>query len=84
VAEVISTTNWTDLFITADEFAPVLAEPHPKRFRRRDPLQLTPEQRRLVGSGSIFATVGPSRRGKRGHGLLCAPSSSRHRNKPGA
>jgi hypothetical protein len=49
VAEVISTTNWTDRFINADEFAPILAEPHPERFRRPDPPQLTPEQRRLVG-----------------------------------
>jgi hypothetical protein len=49
VEAVISTTNWTDRFINADRFAPILAEPHLERFRRPPPPQLTPAQRRLVG-----------------------------------
>jgi hypothetical protein len=49
VEGVISTTNWTDRFINADLFAPILAEPNPERFRRPPPPLLDEDQRRLVG-----------------------------------
>jgi Phytanoyl-CoA dioxygenase (PhyH) len=52
VEQVISTTNWTDRFINADHFAPLLAEPHPERFHRPAAPALTPEQRRMVGYAS--------------------------------
>jgi|HubBroStandDraft_1064217.scaffolds.fasta_scaffold28910_2 hypothetical protein len=49
VERVISTTNWTDRFINADQFPQILAEPNPARFRRPDPPVLNERQRALVG-----------------------------------
>jgi hypothetical protein len=49
VEGVISTTNWTDRFINADQFAPIMAEPNPERFRRPPPPVLDEAQRRMVG-----------------------------------
>jgi hypothetical protein len=49
VEAVISTTNWTDRFINADRFSPMMAEPHPERFRRPAPPVLDEAQRRMVG-----------------------------------
>lgn len=49
VENVISTTNWTDQFVNADLFPPILAEPHPERFKRPPPPTLSEAQRRLVG-----------------------------------
>jgi hypothetical protein len=48
VEGVISTTNWTDRFINADQFPQILAAPNPERYRRPAPPVLTEEQRRLA------------------------------------
>jgi hypothetical protein len=49
VEAVISTTNWTDRFINADRFQPILAAVNPERFRRPPPPILDAAQRRMVG-----------------------------------
>ena len=46
---VVSTTNWSDVFVNADKFPQITQAPNPERYRRPTPPMLTDYQRALVG-----------------------------------